>query len=167
MHTHFLHPPPLFSLRRGRSLQFFISSDFPSSFSNPLTFHLLFVIPASGHSLTAMMTSFSVSGEVSLLASLNGSLWWPRYDSQSLQCAVCEAVFNMIIRLTSLQVVDWMSASALSGFLHFLPFMPSYHSHSHSKPVWILPCLICFYFVFSSPFLSLDVFNTSIIQTRL
>lgn len=114
-HTHYLclH---LYSLSLARCLQFFISSDFPPSLSSPPLFHRLFVIPASGHPLTAMMTSFSVLREVSLLANLNGSLWWPRYGSQSSQCAACEAVFNMIISLTSPQVVDWMGVFAESCF---------------------------------------------------
>lgn len=58
------------------------------------------------------MTSFSVLREVSLLASLNGSLWWPRYGSQSSHCTACEGVFNMIISQTSPQVVDWIGVFA-------------------------------------------------------
>lgn len=51
------------------------------------------------------MTSFSGLREVSLLASLNGSLRWPRYGRKSSQ----GAVFNQTISLTSPQVVARLS----------------------------------------------------------
>lgn len=73
-----------------------------------------------------MMTSFSVLREVSLLAGLNGALWWPRYGSQSSQCTACEVVFNKIISLRSPQVVDWIEVFARSCFsAHFNVFCVS------------------------------------------
>lgn len=83
-------------------------------------FHLLILVPASGHPLTAMMTSFSGLREVSLLASLNGSLWWPRYGSQSSQRSATDTVFNATISLTTPQVVAWVVVCAESCFFALL-----------------------------------------------
>lgn len=86
----------------------------------------LFSSPPRAIPLTAMMTSFSVLREVSLLAGLNGALWWPRYGSQSSQCTACEVVFNKIISLRSPQVVDWIEVFARSCFsAHFNVFCVS------------------------------------------
>lgn len=163
IHAHFPRLLPLLSLSPSILYLFW----FPSFIFWSPSFHLLFLIPASGHPLTAMMTSFSGLRELSLLASLNGSLWWPRYGSQSLQCTACEAVFNMTISLTGPQVVDW-----IRGFASY--FFP----HSHIRPYffWSPPRLIYFSFlcfVFSSwflPILSLSLLlglcNASISLTR-
>ncbi len=114
-HTHTFFVFHLYSLSLSPSSILYLLW-FPSFIFYPPSFHLLFLIPASGQPLTAMMTSFSGLREVSLLASLNGSLWWPRYGSQSSQCTAYEAVFNMTISLTSPQVVDWIGVLTRSCF---------------------------------------------------
>lgn len=70
----------------------------------PPSFHLLVLIPASGHPLTAVMTSFSGLREILLLAHLNDSLWWPRYRVMSPQRTASEALSNVTISLSSQQV---------------------------------------------------------------
>lgn len=152
-HTHTLSLSSTSILSLSLSLaSILLSSDIPPSFSKPY-FHLLFLIPASGHPLTAMMTSFSGLRGVSLLASLYGSLWWPGYGSQSSQCNACEAVFNMTISLRSPQVVDWIGVFALFTIHTFL-----YASYFF----WSLLRLICFSFLrFVSLFLNLVPFHLS------
>lgn len=118
-HTHTFSDFLLHSL----CLQFSISPDF--FFFSLALWHPSLLIPllhilTSGHFLTAMMTSFSGLRGVSLLVSLNGSLWWPRYCSQSPQSSASEDVFNITISLTSPQVVDW--TQEIDSPYVFLPF---------------------------------------------
>lgn len=106
----------------------FLTPLFPSSLSRP----------ASGHLLTAMMTSFSGLKGVSLLACLNGPLSWPRYSSWSSPCPASEAVFNIRIRLCT---SSWLKRH----FQSILFLCASGPSHVSISPIPDFPgvCLAC------------------------
>lgn len=132
--THFLVRPSLISLTHR--LQFSVYPDSPSFiFCPPSSLHLLLHISTSGNPLTAVMTSFSGLRGVSLLASLNGSLWWPRYRSQSPQSSASEAVFNVTFSLTRPQVVAWTRARLhhTLDFCHLCALIRL----SHSVSSWV------------------------------
>lgn len=136
---------------------------FPSFIS-----HLLFLIPRLRSSSTAMMTSFSVLRDVSLLTSLNGSLRWPRYRIQSLHCTACEGVFNMIISLTGPQVVDWISIFAKFYFFAIFAICKFLSISPAAFLMFFIPCLVSlFHVLVHTPFFSLGVFKTSLLAWQV